>query len=206
MLKRIQRVLTNLRSTTDNADPDPAPTADYEELEPNDYEGDAEKLSEVLIDEFSPDTVFHIGCGIGLHLKPFLDRGITAHGVDASDVAHDNAAIPTEHITIQDLDSPVFPNQDYDLVLCLDILAHTPEDYEPEVVHAIAQTGTVAVVSPVTTEQQAFDVHPDEYWIEQFQRAGMEHNEDATESLRQHISEHDIQWAPHKPMVFQRTN
>lgn len=206
MIRRLQRVLTNLRSTDTDSDTDAVPAADFEELEPNDYERDAEKLSELLIDEFSPDTVFHVGCGIGLHLKPFLDNGITAHGVDASDVAHDNAAIPTEHITIQDLDTPVSTDMEYDLVLCLDVLAHTPEDYEPEVVHAIADMGTTAIISPVTTEQKAFDVHPDDYWVEQFQDAGMEHNEAATQQLRQHIAEHDIQWAPHRPMVFQRAN
>lgn len=205
MRRHVQRFLEKMRDGRDTPPrKEELQASQGTPAEDTDYEADAQRTAEILINSFNPDTVFHIGCGIGRHLKPFHDRGIDVQGVDASTVAHENAIIPTEHITIADLTEAHATAGEYDLVMCLDILAHTPEDFEDEVVNAITAAGNTAVISPVTTEQVIFNDEPEEYWINKFESAGMTYCDEETRNLRQQIKDHEIQWAPANPLVFRR--
>lgn len=202
---RISQLLQRFSDTdTATAPEEPDTSNDTDEDQTHrDYENDAHAVSTRLQEEFAPDTVIHLGCGIGLHLQPFLDENIEVRGVDGSTIAHERAVIPTNRITIADLSQPYIPQKKYDLVLCLDLLAHAPDPMEDTIIQSIANAGETAVVSPTTTEQASFAQQPDTYWINKFEQAGMEYDKAATERVREQLK--DVQWTPHNPLVFTRT-
>lgn len=191
--------LSDRITASPSVEPDDGPSSDTETTH-RAYADDAHAVATALHDRFDPDSVLHIGCGIGLHLKPFLDADIDARGIDGSTVAHDRAVIPTDRITITDLTRPYTTDHDYDLVLCFDLLAHSPDQLEDTLIRTIADAGTTAVISPITTEQAGFATQDDDYWITRFNNAGMQLQQPATDWFRDRLA--DIQWAPHRPLIF----
>lgn len=165
-----------------------------------DVQTDAEHVADILVNEFRPESVFHIGCGIGRHMKPLLDAGIDTYGVDRSPVAQENAVVPEEHITVHDLEN-TYAEDVYDLVMCFEPFEAAP-DIE-QVIDTIAATGKIAVVSTTTTERMAdAPEHTKEDLVEQFQAAGLQHNDNTSERLADEIASRDIEWAPKDLMVF----
>lgn len=171
-----------------------------------DFQDDAAIISTALIEEFDPDTVFEIGCGIGLHLKPFLDQGIEANGVDESNVAHENAVIPAKHIEIQDLRA-YDPGQVHDLVICIDLLEYTSRSREDTFIESIAGTGRIAVVSvplPRYSNLRYDHEEPKQYWVKKFQEHGMRYDPEATRHVQDRIEADEEAWVPEQLMVFRK--
>lgn len=172
-----------------------------------DFESDAAIVSTAVIDQFAPDSVFDIGCGIGLHLKPFLDDGITAAGVDEAKVAHENAVVSTRRITIHDLDEPYDPGKTYEVILCLDMLEYTSREQEDALIttvaNAAADTAVVSVPLPRYSTLRYAREEPEDYWIDRFAEHGLIHDTEATEALQDRIDATEEAWVPEQLMVFQ---
>lgn len=174
-----------------------------------DFQEDASVVSTAIMEEFSPESVFEVGCGIGLHLKPFLESGITARGVDESDVAHENAVISTRKIKIRDLNGSYTPKNTYDLVICIDMLEYTSRPQEDTLIETIANAGETAVISvplPQYSSLRYENEEPKKYWVQKFQEHGMSYDPEATRHLQERIDAAEEAWVPEQLMVFRQTD
>lgn len=55
---------------------------------------DAEEFGQYLIERYEPTSVIDLGCGVGRFLYPFWQNDIAVYGVDASETAIKNGAVP----------------------------------------------------------------------------------------------------------------
>lgn len=203
----VRRLRNTVLSKEDVEDELPDALQD-DELRDRDFQSDAAIVSEAVIDLFAPESVFDVGCGIGLHLKPFLDNDITVQGIDESTVAHENAVIPTSHITLVDLNEPYTPQEQYDVTLCLDMLEYTSRSQEDVLITTVANTGDIGIVSaplPRYSTMQYSREEPQKYWVDVFQEYGMQYDPEATAALQDRIDAADDQaWVPQQLMVFRQ--
>lgn len=173
-----------------------------------DFQDDADLLSGAVMEQFSPDSVIQIGCGIGMHLKPFLDEGIDAVGVDENRVAHENAVVPTEHIKIQNLKSVYRPDEAYDVVLCVDMLEYTSRNHEDAIIKTVAAAGKTAVVSVPLPRYSSLSYdreEPKTYWVQKFEDNGLSYDPEATRHLQEQLDADDEAWVPEQVLVFRKT-
>ena len=87
-------------------------------------------LVENLIETYHPRKVLDVGCAKGFLVECFLDYGVEAYGVDISSYALSKAPIKVRPLLRQvDLNyEPIpFPDECFDLIICLDTLEHISE-------------------------------------------------------------------------------
>jgi SAM-dependent methyltransferase len=174
-----------------------------------DFQADAAIISTAIMDQFAPDSVFDIGCGIGLHMKPFLDADIDAAGVDETDVAHENAVVPTKRIAIQNLTAPYDPGERYDMVLCIDMLEYTAPEQEAAllttITNAVRETAVVSVPLPRYSSFRYDREEPLAYWVDRFDDHGLQYDEAATQELQERVDADEEAWVPEQLLVFRAT-
>lgn len=178
-----------------------------DDADDRDFQEDAAIVSNAIIDLFEPENVIQIGCGIGLHLKPFVDADIDVKGLDESKVALENPAIPKKHIQIMPLNTPYSPENTYDVALCIDMLEYTSPQGEDAIIASVANAGKTAVVSaPLPRYDSLHYDHeePKQYWIKKFQDYGMNYDSDATRNLQDRIDTEEAAWIPEQLLVFQK--
>ncbi len=87
------------------------------------------QLSGLFIDHLKPRRVLEVGCAKGFLVRRFRQRGIEAHGVDISRYAI--GAAPDDirpYVSVADILELPFPDDSFDLVLCMETLEHLPPD------------------------------------------------------------------------------
>ncbi len=123
----------------------------------------------ILIERFHPQSVLDLGCNTGGWLRSFINAGITALGVDGSGV---KAAF--EH----DLREPFKLGYQFDLVLCLEVAEHLPEESADVLVDSAIRHARQAVIWSAATPGQGGWQHlneqPHAYWVEKFASRGWE--------------------------------
>ncbi len=164
------------------------------------YSEQAAQVSNAIIDAFTPETALHIGCGTGHHMKPFLDAGIDTHGVDPSSVALEDPVVPEDRIEIYDLGYPYTPDNEYDLVVCLDTLEYVAERHADIIIQSISTSGARAVISiPIAPHRPDPDT-----WINKFTAHDMQFDEPTTTRLESQLPTSNQVWAPDKILVFRQ--
>lgn len=160
----------------------------YEEMVSEESAKRAEEFAESLNRYFDPTSVIDFGTGCGRFLAPFEDS-CSILGIDfnrhALQVA--SAQISARSLEQVDLTKYYEADQEYDLALCIEVLEHLPEEASETVVRSIADSAQVAVVSPAPPGQGGthhVNEQNFEYWIELFEGAGMEFDEQMTDQLR----------------------
>lgn len=155
----------------------------------------AEKFHELISEEFSPESVFDVGCAIGHFLQPFHENGVEVHGVDAHPSSREHSVIPESKIDIQDLTEGYnSPDKVFDLVLCLETLEHIPESSEDKVVELIAGLGELLVISAATPDQGGMhhvNEKPKSYWINRFEKKGFSFDSETTQKFKSAIELED---------------
>lgn len=165
-----------------------------------DFKTDAATVAHTILDQFSPENVLHVGCGIGLHMKPFLDAGIDTHGIDPSSVSLENAMVPEEIIEIHDLQQPYTADREYDLVVCLETLEYASETQANTILESISNAGNTAVISIPTEPHRPSK----QEWIQRFETRGMTFHEDETRRLQDTLVLEEEAWVPDHLLVFQK--
>ena len=80
-------------------------------------------------DHCRPSNALDVGFGTGAVLKGLVELGVDAHGVEPFSAARD--LLPEryrERVTLGSALATGATDRSYDLVLCLDVLAHLPEE------------------------------------------------------------------------------
>jgi cyclopropane fatty-acyl-phospholipid synthase-like methyltransferase len=181
----------------------------FERMDDEVLKEDARQVVEELNAEFNPDSVIDFGCGIGLYLNEFRQMGVEVHGVDGSEVALANNLVPSKYLERHDLREPYSTIRKYDLAICFEVLEHLPERYADTVVETIASMAETAVVSAAPPGQGGrhhVNEQPREYWVEKFDRAGMESRWDVVKSLQAELETERAHWIEENLLVFKNLN
>jgi SAM-dependent methyltransferase len=172
-------------------------------------ETDINTFHDIVSGQFDPESVIDFGCGVGYWLRPFYEAGVTVRGVEASQAAINNAVIPAELIERYDLREPYEADRQYELVLCLEVLEHIPEEYTRVVSESIAAAGQTAIVSAAPPGQGGtyhVNEQPPEYWKARFQEAGMKFGRDSTNFIREEFELQELNdYRRENLLVFRRT-
>lgn len=147
----------------------------------------------------NPDlVVLEVGCGIGFVIRHLRNLGVKADGIEYGTWAIEHSVCGSKFGDLTER----LPSEDrsYDLVLCMGVLSHIPEEMVP---HALKEISRVTRKLVWTNIQLYW--HPDQnhhktfmqptWWRRRFAEAGLEERLDLWPSLQKHGYGRDhFQW------------
>jgi SAM-dependent methyltransferase len=102
----------------------------------------------LVIELFQPKSVVDVGCGTGLWLSAFRERGVTdVFGIDGSWVESTRLEIPKTLFREYDLTRPVELDRTFDLAICLEVAEHLPSDVGQLLVGSLTRLAPVILFS-----------------------------------------------------------
>lgn len=112
-------------------------------------------LGEELWNSLAGKTVLECGCGAGRFTEVLLARGASVHSIDLSNAVEANAvnfpAGPAHRIAQADILRLPFAPRQFDVVLCLGVVQHTPKpDLTVEALYAQVRPGGTLVIDHYT--------------------------------------------------------
>ena len=135
-----------------------------------------DRIAVTLIRLFQPQSVFDVGCAMGLLVEGLRDRGVAAWGCDLSPYAI--AQVRPDLQAFCRCQSASEPwDRSYDLVTCIEVLEHVTPDMAAAILTQMAQHTRRVVFSSTPddlTEESHVNVHPDAYWVDAFDRVGFQ--------------------------------
>lgn len=131
-------------------------------------------IADHIVSEIAPRRVLDAGCALGLLVESLRARGVEAFGIDLSTFAMRNVDESVRGFCRQgsvadELDA------DYDLIVSIEVLEHMPKaEAEAAIANFCRHTDDVLFSSSPSDHREAthVNVHPPEYWAEQFARHG----------------------------------
>lgn len=120
-----------------------------------------------MLQTLAPRTILDLGCGAGWYVDHAKAAGCSVTGIDYADGSHG-----LQH----DLSLPLLLNEQYDLVLCLEVAQYMePESIEQLVRNCITYAGKHVIFSAAHIGQKcpnAVTLQDKPYYIELFNRNG----------------------------------
>ncbi len=117
-------------------------------------QGAAAALS-ILLEGCCPQSLLDVGCGTGTWLRAALDHGVAeVVGLDGVAVPSDGLHVPADLIRICDLLGDWELDRRFDLVLCLEVAEHLPEEAAPAFVKKLTDGGDRIFFSAANLWQQ----------------------------------------------------
>jgi len=115
--------------------------------------GDGEwtaQLCGLFMDHLKPHRVLEVGCAKGFLVRRFRQRGIEAHGADISRYAIGAAPKGIKpYVCVADILDLPFPDDSFDLVLCMETLEHLPPDLVPQAAAELARVSSDKVLASI---------------------------------------------------------
>ncbi len=132
-------------------------------------------------------SVVDIGCGRGLWLKAFIEKGVTnAEGFDGEYVDREKLAFSEDSFHSVDLELPLKLSRQFDLAVCLEVAEHLPDSSADVLVENLTNAAPVILFS-AAIPLQGGSHHVNEqwpsYWEEKFKVKGYV----VVDALRRHI-------------------
>lgn len=138
----------------------------------------ASSLTTKLMDIYTPKRVIDLGCGSGLFLKQFEERGCKVLGVDGDGTG----GFVLKRSQFRQADLRV--EQDFgkwDLALCLEVIEHLQPEYEDELLSTVMKSSSRVVFSgakPGQVGTNHYNCREKSYWIGKFKANGYQVAED----------------------------
>lgn len=132
------------------------------------------RVADAILRGLSPRRVFDAGCAIGFLVEALWDRGVEAHGRDVSPFAISQVRQDVRpYCAVGSIAEPI--NGEYDLVLCIEVLEHMPEEEALQAIGAITAAAPRILFSSSPTdldEPTHVNVRPTIYWLRRFAEVG----------------------------------
>ena len=128
------------------------------------------RVAERVVVELQPKRVLDAGCALGLLVETLRDRGVDAYGIDVSSYAieHVDPSV-SRFCRRQSLTEPL--DERYDLVISIEVLEHMPTADALRAIENICRCTDRVLFSSSPfdyREPTHINVHPTDYWAEQF--------------------------------------
>jgi glycosyltransferase involved in cell wall biosynthesis/SAM-dependent methyltransferase len=161
----------------------------------------ANRLALWVKSELDPSSILDLGCGPGHFVESMIARGLNAKGIDT-----DERVIGKPHLEQKSL----FDNTDKaDLVICLEVAEHIPENLSDKVVETVVKATNKYLIWTAAQPGQGGEGHincqPVEYWKDKFVRAGLIHDLELQKQLWHYIKgDLHLGWFLNNLLVFKR--
>jgi SAM-dependent methyltransferase len=147
----------------------------------------AQVVVPLLINIFRPRSVVDVGCGTGVWLSAFEERGIKdIFGIDGPWVDREQLEIVRDRFLVHDLTAKFSLGRSFDLVLCLEVAEHLPPESGATLVETLSSLGRIIAFS-AAIPRQGGESHLNEawpeYWVDLFARR----NYECFDGLRNHL-------------------
>ena len=165
----------------------------------------AQKVAEILCDNLDFQTVFDIGCGMGLYLAELYKLGKTCAGCDGSP---DGVRMASEDLLVflADATKPILVNRKNDIVICFEVAEHIARRHSRQLVKNCAANGRRIVFTAAPPGQVGvghINVQPYEFWINLFGEQGFKHDSVLSGRIREQMaSQGVVSWIAANLMVF----
>lgn len=128
-------------------------------------------------------SMLDVGCGPGGMVELAVELGIDAHGIDGDSTLR--FADPSR-FTVWDFTHGVPPLRPYDLAYSCEFLEHVEARFVENFMPCFAECAfaVVTFAPPGKPGHHHVNCQPAEYWIELFQRHGLDYDRDLTDVLR----------------------
>ena len=128
-----------------------------------------------VFERFRPTSVLDLGCGMGTSLQRFREWGVdTVLGVKARDMGRDS--LVSGALNVHDLQEALVLGRLFDLVICVEVVAHVTPEHEDVVLDSMARHASrVIVFSSVGPAQPAMsrrNLKPTSHWVKAWKARG----------------------------------
>jgi 2-polyprenyl-3-methyl-5-hydroxy-6-metoxy-1,4-benzoquinol methylase len=152
----------------------------------------------ILIKYFHPKNIIDIGCGAGIYLKEFFERGVKIEGVDGSPAAKKESPVK-EKVRIYDLCRPLPLKKKFDLCLCLEVAEHLPAQCAPTLIDTLVKASSLIVFTAATPGQGPRSIghineQPREYWIKKFKDKNFVLDKKLTAEIKKEMKNKKVVW------------
>jgi 2-polyprenyl-3-methyl-5-hydroxy-6-metoxy-1,4-benzoquinol methylase len=163
----------------------------------------AKRLAAWIADTLQPQTALDIGCGPGIYVDAMREHGIAATGIDT-----DKRVAGKPHLRQE---SMFDTDGSAELVLCLEVAEHIPEDRADAVIasvaDAVAPYGILiwSAAQPGQGGTGHINCQPKDYWAQRLAAAGLQRDEEIEQHLKDYAaSGYHMGWFVQNCMVFYR--
>ena len=141
-------------------------------------------LWDEVLRRYAPKTVLDVGCGVGRSIDYFVDHGVDAVGIEASELAIRRSRHP-ERIVLFDLrEGPYYhPRSPVDLVWCYEVAEHIPAQYVDHLLETLCLAGARILLSTAQPGQGGvghLNEQPLSYWRARLERCGFALDQEGT--------------------------
>jgi SAM-dependent methyltransferase len=147
----------------------------YEVMQDDTYSS-PEVVIPILINLIQPKSVVDVGCGIGMWLSTFNKYGVEdVLGLDGDYVDTKMLKIPATQFMTWDLQKPIQLEQQFDLVVSLEVAEHLPPQSAESFVNSLVQLGPLVLFSAAIPYQGGpghVNEQWPEYWAALFKKKG----------------------------------
>lgn len=136
----------------------------------------AREVVPLIIEQVQPRRVIDVGCGLGIWLSVFKERGVEEIvGIDGEWIDRDKLYIPTKYFRAADLERPFRIDESFDLVVSLEVAEHLPARCAEAFVDSLVRLGPIILFSAAAPHQGGTN-HVNEqwpnYWVARFRDRG----------------------------------
>jgi SAM-dependent methyltransferase len=151
------------------------------------------EILDLTIELFRPRSVLDVGCGTGISLDYFKNKGISVRGLEGSALAISkarNAPLIRQH----DLNEPINLEERFDLVWCFEVAEHIHPNYVGALLATLTNHADRIVLSAARPGQGGLghlNEQPPDYWIGRMKEHGfaLGHETDRYRELPDHFAE-----------------
>lgn len=151
-------------------------TNDFYEEQRDGSRRSAEQIVPLVLELIRPRRVVDVGCGVGTWLSVVSEQGVTdVLGIDGDYINRQLLMIPERQFRPANLAQPLQVNEQFDLVLSLEVAEHLPSECAALFVESLTQLGPIVLFSAAVPFQGGThhinEQWPD-YWAEHFRARG----------------------------------
>lgn len=165
----------------------------------------AKEAIKIINNHLKFNSVFDLGCGMGLYLKEFYNLKKEVLGCDFS---LDALRISPKEFTVfhADVTKPIVLNRKYDLLICFEVAEHILNKYSRQLVQNCTNNGKIIVFTAANKGQGGvghINEQPQSWWIELFEEMHYLYDFETSSRIRSAMKkERVVSWLANNLMCF----
>lgn len=166
----------------------------------------AGKVAKIINSNFVFNSVFDIGCGVGIYIKEFKKMGKDVIGCDSSSVAQQYSK--DFIIFSADVTQPIFLKKKYDIVICFEVAEHIMTQYSRQLVKNCTNNSDIVLFTAAPIGQGGvghINEQPYDFWVDLFEEMNFKYNVELSEKIRDQMKKEDVvYWIANNFMCFSK--
>jgi SAM-dependent methyltransferase len=142
-------------------------------------ERSAKEVLPFIINQFHPNSILDVGCGLGTWLSVARNLGVNdITGVDGDYINTSELFIPESFFVKTDLTKYFNLNREYDLAICLEVAEHIEEEAADIFIASLVRHSKLILFSAAIPDQvgeRHVNEQPPGYWQKKFQYHGFQY-------------------------------